>query len=114
MKKLYRIFLCAGALLLVTTLSCSIRAERKSFTAALDQIDILINQRQYKDALKELSLIEKNASTPLARLGIYKRYRLLGEDAKAEKILTAALKKKSRQSRSHCSVYESPAPYRQD
>lgn len=93
MKKLYRIFLCAGALLLVTTLSCSIRAERKSFTAALDQIDILINQRQYKDALKELSLIEKNASTPLARLGIYKRYRLLGEDAKAEKILTAALKK---------------------
>ena len=99
MKKLLRDFVCGYAVLLLSALffSCSlnIKAERKSLNSALDEIDILIHQKQFADAKKALEKIEKRSADAWTKLGIYKRYRLIGEDSRAEKTLRAAVKKNS-------------------
>ncbi|MGP1459182.1 MAG: hypothetical protein ACTTKL_07715 [Treponema sp.] len=99
MKKLLRDFVCGCAVLLLSALffSCSLNmnAERKSLNSALDQIDALINQNQFADAKKELGKIEKRSYDAWTSLGIYKRYRLIGEDARAEKALRTAVRKNS-------------------
>ncbi|MDE5898371.1 MAG: hypothetical protein K2H09_03795 [Treponemataceae bacterium] len=69
------------------------KAERKSFVGALDSIDALIQQKQYKDALQELEQIEKKAYGSWEQLGIFRRYASLGEQERAEKTLVRALKK---------------------
>lgn len=73
--------------------SCSNHAEGKSLSAALDQIDVLINQNQYKDAAKELSKIENKAFSSWQEIGIFRRYNRIEMKDKAEKILLKALKK---------------------
>ncbi|WP_288751806.1 tetratricopeptide repeat protein, partial [uncultured Treponema sp.] len=60
--------------------------------SALDEIDALISQQQYKEALKELGKIEKKAYGSWPQLGVFRRYAQIGENARAEKVLVRALK----------------------
>ena len=78
---------------LLTVFSCSSHTEGLSFTASLDASDELIAQGQSKDALKLLKKLDRKASTVYERLGVFKRYRALGEDKRCEKVLKRALKK---------------------
>ena len=67
MKKLLRDFVCGGAVLLLSALffSCSlnIKAERKSLNSALDEIDILIHQKQFADAKKVFGVVIPSESS---------------------------------------------------
>lgn len=94
-KKLVRNFLCIAlaVLFLPVFFSCSNHAEEKSISSALDQIDILINQEQFKDAERELDKIEKKAYSSWIEIGIFKRYIKLDLFEKAEKIIVRAIKK---------------------
>ena len=95
MKKRRGGCICIIAVCLISAffLSCSINAERKSLNSDLDRIDALISQRQFTDALKELEKVEKYAYDSWTKLGIYRRYRLISEDTRAERILLSAIKK---------------------
>jgi len=75
--------------------ACSFKAEQNSLTSQFDLIDALIAQNQIKEADKELKKIQKNVYDSWSYIGIYKRYKLLGEGEKGEKLLKAALKKNS-------------------
>ena len=90
-RKIMRIFLFA-AVFLPFLFSCSLNKSQKSFMSALDEIDALISQQQYKEALKELGKIEKKAYGSWPQLGVFRRYAQLGENARAEKVLVRALK----------------------
>ncbi len=71
------------------------RAEQKSLTQQFDVVDALIIQNQYKDAIKELKDMQKKSFDSWSTLGIYRRYKKIGEDELAEKLLKKALKKNS-------------------
>lgn len=75
--------------------ACSIKAEQKSLTSQFDSIDSLIQQNQTADALKLLRKTEKKVYDSWSYIGIYKRYKKLGETESCEKILKKALKKNS-------------------
>ncbi|MCR5218569.1 lipopolysaccharide assembly protein LapB [Treponema sp.] len=72
--------------------SCSSHSKSVSLTATLEQIDIYLSLNDTKEAYKLLKEAEKNAFTYFERLGVYKRYVILGDDKKAESVLSAALK----------------------
>lgn len=74
---------------------CRMRAEQNSLTSQFDTIDALVMQNQMQSALKELKKAEKRAYDSWTYIGIYKRYKILGESALAEKVLKKALKKNS-------------------
>ena len=95
MIKLRRDCICIITVFLISAvfLSCSINAERKSLNSTFDRIDALINQRQFNDALKELEKTEKYAYDSWTKLGFYRRYRLISEDSRAERVLVSAIKK---------------------
>lgn len=76
-------------------LGCSLRAEQKSLTSQFDIIDALISQNQMQSAIKELKKTEKKAYDSWSYIGIYKRYRQIGESVLAEKVISKALKKNS-------------------
>ena len=94
-KKSVRNFLCIAlaVLFLPVFFSCSNSAEEKSISSALDQIDILINQEQFKDAERELDKIEKKAFSSWIEIGIFKRYLKIDLSDKAEKTIVRAIKK---------------------
>ena len=94
-KKSVRNFLCIAlaVLFLPVFFSCSNRAEEKSISSALDQIDILINQEQFKDAERELDKIEKKAYSSWIEIGIFKRYIKLDLFERTEKTIVRAIKK---------------------
>ncbi|MCR4742799.1 MAG: tetratricopeptide repeat protein [Treponema sp.] len=71
------------------------KAEQKSLTSQFELVDVLINQKQFKEAKKELKALQKKAFDSWAYLGIYRRYKLLGEDTLSENLLIKALKKNS-------------------
>lgn len=73
--------------------SCSSHSEGSSFTSQLDSIDVLISQNSNESAIKALVKLERKAYSSYERLGIYKRYILLGEKISAEKVLARGLKK---------------------
>ena len=75
--------------------SCSMKSEKKSFNTRLDEIDALINQRLYKEAVQELSEIEKEAYGSWAQLGVFRRYKFCDENQKAERLILRSLKKNS-------------------
>lgn len=74
-------------------LSCGMRAEQKSLTYQFEAVDALIAQSQYKEAIKELKSIQKSIYDSWSYLGIYRRYKKIGENDLAEKLLKKALKK---------------------
>lgn len=82
-----------AVLFLPVFFSCSNRVEQKSVSSALEQIDILINQEQFKDAERELGKIEKKSYSSWIEIGIFKRYLKIGLSEKAEKTLVQAIKK---------------------
>lgn len=73
--------------------SCSSHSEGSSFTSQLDSIDAFISQNSNDSAIKALKKLEKKAYSSYDRLGVYKRYFLLGEKKLAEKVLVKGLKK---------------------
>lgn len=79
--------------LLIGLSSCSSHSEGSSFTSKLDSVDACISQGSTDDAVKLLKKLEKKAYTSYEFLGITKRYLNLGEDKRAEKILSKALKR---------------------
>ncbi len=94
-KKSVRNILCIAlaVLFLPVFFSCSNNAVEKSISSALDQIDIFINQEQFKDAERELDKIEKKSYSSWVEIGIFKRYIKLGLLEKAERTIVRAIKK---------------------
>lgn len=90
-----RIFKCIAlaVLILPVFFSCSNQAQENSIASALDQIDILINQNQYRDAERELSKIEKKSYSSWTEIGIFRRYVQIDLKDKAEKLIVRAIKK---------------------
>lgn len=89
-------YLWAGVLFSLASLcfmSCSSHSEGSSFTTQLDSIDAFISQNSNESAIKALMKLEKKAYSSYERLGIYKRYIILGEKKSAEKVLSDGLKK---------------------
>lgn len=82
-----------SSLFALCILSCSSHSEGASFTSSLDSIDNFISQNQTDSAIKALKKLEKKAYSSFDRLGIYKRYILLGEKKLAEKVLVKGLGK---------------------
>ncbi len=73
--------------------SCSLHSEGASLPTLLDHADEAMNSGDTKEALTYLKKAQKQAHSTYERLGVYKRYRKLGEDAKCEQVLKAANKK---------------------
>ncbi len=73
--------------------SCSKEIKKDSFTSALDQVDVFINQQQYKDAEKLLDEIVVDAYSSWAKIGLFRRFCAIEKKSKAEKILSDGLKK---------------------
>lgn len=93
-KSVRNIFCIALAVLfLPVVFSCSNHTVEKSVSSALDQIDILINQEQFKDAERELDKIERKSYSSWVEIGIFKRYSKMGLSEKAEKTIVRAIKK---------------------
>ena len=92
MKKII-LMLTAAIFLLPLFNSCSSHSEGTSFISRLDDIDYFISAKDPSQALKLLKKAEKKAYSSLERLGIYKRYILLGEEELGRKCLENALKK---------------------
>lgn len=90
-KRAYIFFM--AVFFLSVLFSCSKTKVQKSFISTLDEIDALINQSQYKEALKSLEVAEKFAYSSWSVIGIYRRYISIGEDSRAEKVLSESLKK---------------------
>lgn len=89
-----RIFLSLFlALTLVSIQSCSSHSEGASFTSRLDEVDAFISAGDFSGAVKLLEDVSKEAYSVYSRLGVYKRYMLLGESERAEKVLVKGLKK---------------------
>lgn len=82
-------------LLAVMLCSCTMRAERNSLTSQFETIDSLISQNQMSSAIKELKKLEKHAYDSWSYIGIYRRYKQLGETDLSAKLLKKALKKNS-------------------
>ena len=91
MKNL-RILAVAAIFLQAIFISCSKNVTQYSVTSALDQIDALINQNQYKEAEKELGKLEKNAFGAWTSIGIFRRYSRMSLLEKAEKSIVQAIK----------------------
>ena len=71
---------------------CSSKTGGKSFMAQLDTVDALIKTGQVSEAFKALKDAEGSAFSAFARLGIYKRFAVLGEDSEAERVIKDAYK----------------------
>ncbi len=72
--------------------SCS-KTEDSSFMTAMENVDVFIKNGDTSEAMRLLKKSEKKAFSSFARLGIYRRYMVLGEDKRAEKVLVKGLKK---------------------
>ena len=72
--------------------SCARRHDGNELAANLSSVDAYIKTGQADDALSLLKKTEKSAFSSYARIGIFRRYMLLGESDRAEKVLKKALK----------------------
>ncbi len=70
--------------------SCSSGSEAKSFSAQMDAVDMFIQSGRVTDAYDLLKSAEKKALSAYARLGIYKRYKTLGETKDCRRVLENA------------------------
>ena len=81
------------AVSLIAVTGCSSHSEGASFTTRLDEVDAFISSGDLSGAVKLLDDVSKEAYSAYSRLGVYKRYMLLGETERAEKVLVKGLKK---------------------
>lgn len=91
--KNFRILAVVAVFLQAFFCGCSKNVTQYSITAALDQIDILINQNQYQEAEKELSRLEKSAYGAWTAIGIFRRYCRMSLLEKAESSIVKSIKK---------------------
>lgn len=75
--------------------SCKLKAERKSLSYQFEVIDSMIEESDFKSAIKELKKVQKHAYDSWSFIGIYKRYEQIGEKKQAEKVLKKALRRNS-------------------
>ena len=73
-------------------IKCSSHSENTSFISVLDSIDAYISNDDVKSALKTLKNAEDRAYSVYDRLGVYRRYILLGEEISAEEFLKKSIK----------------------
>ncbi len=85
---------CVACFLMVCALlaGCSKRQDGGALAENLKTIDAYIKTGQAEDALSLLKKTEKYAYSASARIGVYKRYSLLGENNRAERVLKRAHK----------------------
>ncbi len=86
-------FFCLVLCIAILLISCSSHSEGGDFSALLDEVDSFVAMGESDSALDLLKDLEKNAYSSAEYLGVYKRYRNLGETTKAEKILKKSVKK---------------------
>ncbi len=72
--------------------SCS-KSSDSSFMTAMESVDIFIKNGDTSEAMRLLKKYEKKAYSSFARIGIYRRYMIMGEEKRAESVLTKGLKK---------------------
>lgn len=84
--------------------ACGIHNEGASVTSLLDASDDFVQNGDTKSALAMLKKAFAQSHTTYERLGVFKRYRKLGEDVLAEKVLKQSLKK-IKDSQEICAVY---------
>ena len=72
--------------------SCTKKVDDANFSALITEIDSYISAGRTADALASLNSVSKKAYSYSARLSVYKRYVLLGDEAKAGKVLASAVK----------------------
>lgn len=88
------VFFGLGLILCSIFISCQKDEDMTySFNSSMDRVDVFIRNNQINDALDLLKKSEKYAYNPMARIGLYKRYKRLGEKELCEKALKKALKK---------------------
>jgi len=91
--KNYSYLLILISLLLNTALfSCKMKSEQYSFSNKLELIDALISQNYFSDAVDELKKLEKQTSDSWSFISIYKRYKYIDEQKRADLIIKKALK----------------------
>jgi len=72
--------------------SCS-KSDDATFMSAMESVDIFIKNGDAAEAMRLLKKSEKKAYSSFARLGIFRRYMKLGEEKRAENLLSEGLKK---------------------
>ena len=72
--------------------SCSHRDASASFMHMMEQADLCIKNGDVNEAIRILKKSEKKAYSAYARLGVFKRYKILGEEKACEKVLQTAFK----------------------
>lgn len=87
-----KVFITALALLVSFFISCSSRSKGDSFTAILNSIDNCISQGNVSDAMTELKRAQKHSYSSFERIAVYKRYKILGENELARKVIERAYK----------------------
>lgn len=83
-------FLIIALILLTST--CEKADTEHSFISSLDRVDALMKQKLWKEATEQLSKIEKKARSLWSYIGIFRRYKAMGEEEKAESVLKNAIK----------------------
>lgn len=73
--------------------SCSKKAEHRSLSNRLEDVDSLIAQHDYDSACRELEAIEENAYSHWDFLSIFRRYKIMGESRRCENTLRNGLGK---------------------
>lgn len=92
-QKVLRSCLCVSVLAGLMFVSCQKTDTTPLFMTSMEAVDNYIKIGQTGDALRLLKKSEKNASSPLAKIGLYRRYMILSEKTLAEKVLVKGLKK---------------------
>lgn len=90
MRSIFGTLICSFILLF---LGCSMTTTDTSFDLKLDNIDVIIKQRDVSAAEKLLKKVEKDAFNSDQRLSIIKRYLLIGKEKSAERYLKKSLQK---------------------
>lgn len=83
----------AAAVVALACASCGGDGDEASFSASIECCDRLLAGGQTGGALEELRNAEKCAYSPASRLGVYRRYRRLGENELAESLLKKSVRK---------------------
>ncbi|WP_407427212.1 tetratricopeptide repeat protein [Treponema sp.] len=72
--------------------SCSNSSE-SSFMSNMETVDIFMKNGDMNEAMKLLKKSEKKAFSSFAKIGIFRRYMIMGEEKRAENVLVKGLKK---------------------
>jgi tetratricopeptide (TPR) repeat protein len=87
------VFLLLPIVFIPVISSCSTQIDDRSFLSGLDSVDNSISSGDTGEAVKQLRSLEKKAHSSFARIGVYRRYMVLGETNSAERVMVRGLSK---------------------